>query len=138
MSETQIDIASIMKSAGGYSGQCFPFIRDGLAHATELVHGSPDQTDELGLVDDSRHVDGAQLCLGLRDLAIQRYGLMASTVLNKWGIYETRDFGNIIFALVEANLMRKTDDDSIEDFDRVYDFDEAFQTPCPGPEPIGA
>lgn len=138
MSEPQIDIAQIMKDAGGYSPQCFPFIRDGLAHATEHVHGSPDQTDELGLVDESRHVDGAQLCLGLRALAIKRYGLMATAVLNKWGIYETRDFGNIIFALVDANLMRKTDEDSIEDFDRVYDFDEAFEAPMPDPEPIGA
>ncbi|MBL4808861.1 MAG: hypothetical protein JKY43_02230 [Phycisphaerales bacterium] len=140
MHEHTIDIQQIFESAGGYSPACFPFIRDGLAHTSKLVHGqSQDQsTLDLGIIDDSRHVDGTQLCLGLRDHAIARYGLLAKSVLNKWGIYQTRDFGNIIFALVDANLMRTTNEDSIEDFDNVYDFDEEFTTPAaqPSPEPV--
>jgi len=137
MSEFQIDIAKIMHEAGGYAPPSFSFVRDGLAHASELVHGPGGAEDELALEDSSRHVNGQQLCLGLRDLAIHRYGLMAKAVLNKWGIYETRDFGNIVFALVDANLMRTTEEDTIEDFEGVYSFDEAFATPCPGeaPEP---
>lgn len=139
MSEYQIDIAKIMKDAGGYAPASFAFVRDGLAHASELVHGPGGGDDELAFEDASRHVNGQQLCLGLRDLAIQRYGLMAKAVLNKWGIYETRDFGNIIFALVEANLMRTTEDDTIEDFEGVFSFDEAFETPCAHEgEPVGS
>jgi len=130
MSDFQIDIPKIMHDAGGYAPVAFGFVRDGLAHASDLVHGPGGSDDELALEDASRHVNGQQLCLGLRDLAIQRYGLMAKAVLNKWGVYETRDFGNIIFALVDANLMRTTDEDTIEDFDEVYGFDEAFATPC--------
>lgn len=141
MGTYQVDIAAIMKKAGGYAPECFPFVRDGLAHASDLVHGASGDTSDLGLEDASRHVTGQQLCLGLRDLAVQRYGLMARTVLNKWGLFETRDFGNIIFALVEANLMRTTDEDTIEDFDHVYEFDEAFEVPAAfeaRDEPVGA
>ena len=137
-SEVQIDLKDIMNQAGGYSPACFGFIRDGLAHTVEMVHGNPaDQTMlELGLVEESRHVCGRELCIGLRDYAIDRYGMLAKSVLNKWGIHYTRDFGNIIFAMVEAELMRTTDEDSIEDFDGIYEFDDVFSDPARTTRPV--
>ena len=71
-----------------------------------------------------------QLCLGLKDHAVRQYGLLARTVLERWGIRATGDFGKIVFAMIDAGLMKKTDDDSLEDFCGVYDFDEAFATPA--------
>lgn len=130
MIEQDIDIKAIFERAGGYSTACLPFIRDGLAHTVEMVHGRS-ETELMELEDESRHVSGHQLCIGLRDYAIQQYGLMAKSVLNKWGIHNTRDFGHIIFAMVDAELMRKTDEDTIEDFDGVFEFSEAFAEPRP-------
>lgn len=75
---------------------------------------------------DSRHVTGQQLCLGLRDYAIKRYGMMAPAVLRTWNLRRTEDFGRIVFAMIEHGLMSKTADDTLEDFRSVYDFDEAF------------
>ncbi|MCC5821970.1 MAG: hypothetical protein LAT64_01630 [Phycisphaerales bacterium] len=128
MTDQDIDIKAIFERAGGYSPSCLPFIRDGLAHTVEMVHGQAGSA-LLDLEDEQRHVSGQQLCLGLRDYAIQRYGLMSRVVLNKWGIRSTKDFGHIIFAMVEAGLMRKTEEDTLADFDGVYDFDEAFADP---------
>ncbi|MFK7883755.1 MAG: Minf_1886 family protein [Phycisphaerales bacterium] len=128
MPEQDIDIKTIFERAGGYSPLCLGFIRDGLAHTVEMVHGRP-EVELMELEDESRHVSGQQLCIGLRDFALQQYGLMAKPVLNKWGIHGTRDFGCIIFAMVQADLMRKTDDDTLDDFDGVYQFDEAFAEP---------
>ncbi len=137
-SEVQIDLKEIMDQAGGYSPACFGFIRDGLAHTVEMVHGNPaDQTMlELGLSEDSRHVCGRELCIGLKDYAIDRYGMLAKSVLNRWGIHYTRDFGNIIFAMVDAGLMRTTDEDCIEDFDAVYEFDDVFADPARTARPV--
>ncbi len=137
-SEVQIDLKDVMDQAGGYSPACFGFIRDGLAHTVEMVHGNPaDQTMlELGLVEDSRHVCGRELCIGLKDYAIDRYGMLAKSVLNRWGIHSTRDFGNIIFAMVDVGLMRTTDEDSIEDFDLVYEFDDVFADPARITRPV--
>jgi uncharacterized repeat protein (TIGR04138 family) len=73
-------------------------------------------------------VTGPQLCLGLRDFAIQKYGMLARTVLERWGIRKTDDFGRIVFAMIEAGLMRKSDEDSESDFQGVFDFDEGFST----------
>lgn len=74
----------------------------------------------------NRHVTGQQLCEALRDIAVERWGLLAQAVLGHWGIYATRDFGEIVFALVNNEVLSKQPTDSIQDFDRVFDFDRAF------------
>ena len=108
----------------GYAPTAFEFVRDGLGHTVNMVH------DDLAAdPDDEHHVNGQQLCLGLRDYAIKRYGLLARPVLNTWGVRTTEDFGRIVFTLVDSGLMRKTDDDSLEDFQGVFDFQEEFPTP---------
>jgi uncharacterized repeat protein (TIGR04138 family) len=87
-----------------------------------MVHGEDAATAVIDEEDESRHVGGRDLCLGLRDYAIRRYGLLAKTVLNHWGLTQTEDFGKIVFALVDAGLLRKTDDDTLEDFEGVFRF----------------
>ncbi|MFZ4576133.1 MAG: Minf_1886 family protein [Phycisphaerales bacterium] len=106
--------------AGKFPPAAFLFVRDGLAHTVKLVHG------EEGGEGDSRHVTGHQLCLGLRDFALIQYGRLARTVLRRWTIESTDDFGRIVYAMVEAGIMRKNEDDSLEHFRGVFDFDEAF------------
>ena len=72
------------------------------------------------------HVSGVQLAHGLRDYAINQYGALAGRVLSYWGINQTRDFGNIVFNMIEKKLLAKTEEDSLLDFDAVYDFKTAF------------
>lgn len=74
-----------------------------------------------------RHVTGKELCEGLRDYALEQFGPMSRTVLEYWGIKGTKDFGKIVFLLIEAELLKKTEEDSVRDFDNIYDFDQAFQ-----------
>ena len=75
-----------------------------------------------------RHITGQQLCLGLRDFAIDRYGMLAPAVLGHWNIRRTEDFGRIVFAMVQHGLLSKTSDDTLEDFRSIYDFKEAFSS----------
>jgi uncharacterized repeat protein (TIGR04138 family) len=79
----------------------------------------------------SRHVSGAELSEGVRRLALKEFGPMARTVLEYWGIHSTRDLGEIVFALVEAGILIKEDDDRPEDFDDVFDFEDAFERNYP-------
>ena len=116
--QIKLDWKSIRKSAGPYPQEAFQFVRDGLAHAVKMIFGDQPSNE--------RHVSGQQLCLGLRDYAVVRYGLLARTVLARWGIRTTDDFGRIVFAMIEAGLLRRSDEDSIEDFRSVFEFDEAF------------
>lgn len=85
-----------------------------------------------------RHISGRELAEGCRDLALDRWGLMARTVLEYWGITSTRDLGEIVFALVELGVLVKQESDCIESFDHVFDFEEAFETAYPWPDPPAA
>ncbi len=72
------------------------------------------------------HVSGKEMLEGIKEHALSQYGPMAKTVVEHWGIYTTSDFGQIVFNMIEAGLMKKTQDDSLEDFKDVYDFKNAF------------
>lgn len=113
-----------------YPVDAFLFVQRGLDFTVRRIHGELQEAeieDVLSNPDNaSRHVSGEELCWGLRDFAIQQYGLLARTLLKRWHIRESADFGHIVFAMVENNLMLKTDDDTIEDFRNIFDFDEVF------------
>lgn len=76
-----------------------------------------------------RHITGQELLNGVREYALAEYGPMAITVLNEWGIRRCEDFGDLVFNMVEARLLAKTDQDSPDDFKSGYDFQEAFRDP---------
>lgn len=120
----KLDWKSIRQKAGTYPQEAFQFVRDGLQHTVKTIHGA-EGADAPGEGPD-RHVNGQELCTGLRDYALNRYGMLARTVLARWGIFKTDDFGRIVFAMIDAGLMRRSDSDCFEDFRAVYDFDEAF------------
>ncbi len=72
------------------------------------------------------HVSGRELLFGLRDYAMERFGLMAPTVFRAWGVKTTLDFGFIVENLIEAGVFSKRDEDSLESFRSVFDFEQEF------------
>jgi uncharacterized repeat protein (TIGR04138 family) len=74
----------------------------------------------------NRHVGGPELCWGLRDYALSRWGMMSSAVLSNWNIRSTDDFGRIVFGFIDCELMQKQPEDCIDDFKNIYSFEEAF------------
>jgi uncharacterized repeat protein (TIGR04138 family) len=72
------------------------------------------------------HVSGRELLEGVRVHALDQFGGLAPMVFNTWGVRATDDFGEIVFNLVDAGLMGKTESDTKEDFRGVYEFDDAF------------
>ena len=74
-----------------------------------------------------RHVSGQELLLGIKEYALTRFGGMSKTVFEHWGIKNTEDFGEIVFNMVNAGLLSKTETDSKNDFKGVYNFTDAFR-----------
>lgn len=74
-----------------------------------------------------RHIAGRELALACRDLALTRYGVIARLVLEHWGIRSTADIGDVVFTLVDLNLLISQPADSRDDFLGVYEFEEAFE-----------
>lgn len=72
------------------------------------------------------HITGPELLEGIREFALEEFGLMARTVFHCWSIHTTEDFGRVVFDLIERHEMSKTDGDQLSDFVDVYDFEEAL------------
>ena len=125
---TRKTLDQVVEECGRYPIEAFDFVREGLNHTVHKTHGDLRSKSEHAC-----HVSGQQLCWGLRNYAVEKYGLLAETVLSHWGIIRTSDFGRIVFAMVDNKLMQKTDDDDIRDFHSVFDFSTAF---CPPQRPL--
>ena len=78
-----------------------------------------------------RHITGRELAGACRDLAMDRYGVMARHVLEHWGVTRTSDVGDIVFTLVDLGLLISQPADSREDFEDVFEFDQAFEQDYP-------
>lgn len=136
---TELEWQQIRSRAETYPPQAYAFLREALNFTVQSVHGEsvpatgtvgPHQTITIKVpvdpTDERRHVSGQQLCLGLRDMALQRYGLLAKTVLERWGIRRTEDFGVLVYSMIDRGELRNSPNDRFEDFQGVFDFDEAF------------
>jgi uncharacterized repeat protein (TIGR04138 family) len=105
-----------MAQSADYPPEAYEFVQMGLRFAVSKVHGKA--LPEEG----QSHISGAELCAGLREYALSRWGIMARTVLERWNITRTLDFGHIVFNLVKAGKLGVTDNDTIDDFRNVFDF----------------
>jgi uncharacterized repeat protein (TIGR04138 family) len=123
----QKSLEQVVASVGLYPMAAYEFVQHGLAYTVRKIHGEEAARPRPQPVP-CRHVTGQDLCLGLREFALLKWGFLARTVLARWNIRRTIDFGRIVFALVESGWMAKTDQDSIEDFRDVFDFSSAFET----------
>jgi uncharacterized repeat protein (TIGR04138 family) len=78
-----------------------------------------------------RHISGRELSSACRDLALERYGIMARLVLEHWGVTSTADLGDIVFTLVDLGLLISQPGDTRDEFLGVFDFDQAFEREYP-------
>jgi uncharacterized repeat protein (TIGR04138 family) len=114
----------ICKEDSRFDRKAYTFVRQALdGTVKELKKKNPDRTQK------SQHVTGPELLDGIRIHALEQFGPLAKTVLNTWGITRCRDFGDIVFNLIEYNVFSKTENDRREDFTDVYTFDDAFVKP---------
>jgi uncharacterized repeat protein (TIGR04138 family) len=118
-------LAEVVRRDPRYAYEAYEFVFHALNHTQKLLGRQP-REGTTGPSEPQHHVSGPELLEGVRDLALREFGLMARTVFRLWGITRTDDFGEIVFNLVESNLMSKTDADTREDFHNIYDFEQAL------------
>lgn len=112
-----------------YHPDAYRFVDQALRFTQRRLGRTPDSLDQgqdQEFDEESAHISGPELLDGVRELAIQEFGLLTITVLRNWGIRSTDDFGRIVFDFIERGAMRKTERDQLADFFDVYDFEEVF------------
>jgi uncharacterized repeat protein (TIGR04138 family) len=113
-------LRGIFKRDGRYSYHAYMWL---LAEGLEYVSHT-----YIGLNEgERRHLTGSEIARGLRALALEQFGPLARDVWHHWGVRTTRDWGEIVFGMIDAGLLHKNAQDRIEDFDDVYDVEEDMQ-----------
>ena len=122
MDEANFDaiLEVILTKDSRYSRDAYHFLRDALNFTQGAI-----TKEKRG----ERHVTGQQLLDGIRQYSLQQFGPMTITVFEEWGIHGCKDFGELVFNMVENGFLTKTDRDSREDFQNGYDFNDAFRKP---------
>jgi uncharacterized repeat protein (TIGR04138 family) len=106
-------IQAITRKDKRYDQEAYTFIYEALDHARKQLA-------------EPRHMSGHELLESIKTVAIYKFGPFTKLVLNTWGIHKTEDWGNVVFNMVNNDLLSKTDQDVIEDFQNGYDFDAVF------------
>jgi uncharacterized repeat protein (TIGR04138 family) len=122
MQEVNFDqtLEQILAKDSRFSRDSYVFVREALDFTQKLIG-----KENRGI----RHVSGQELLDGIRQFALQQFGPMVVTVFEEWGIKNCRDFGEIVFNMVEIGLLAKTDKDTRDDFQNGYDFIDVFEKP---------
>ncbi|MEO0452610.1 MAG: Minf_1886 family protein [Verrucomicrobiota bacterium] len=114
-------VEEICKSDSTYDAAAYAFVREGLDHTLSKMKRQRQSSE--------KHVSGPELLDGLRQYTLEEFGPLGRMVLNDWGIQRCRDFGTIVFKLIEFNVLGRNESDTIDDFTEIYTFEEAFETP---------
>ena len=126
MSEGNLDFSAVVRAIceedRRYQRGAYYFVRQALDYSLRNLK-------QVDANQQQNHLSGQQLLEGIRCFALEQYGPMAQTVFDRWGIHDCRDFGQVVFNLVECRVLGKTEEDSPSDFAGGYDFSEAFEKP---------
>lgn len=113
-------ISAIIAKDSRYAYDAYFFLKEALDHTVKSVVESEQS---------HRHVSGPELLGGFKELALKEYGPMAISLLDEWGIRESRDVGEMVFNLIGEKVFGRQEEDNPEDFDEVFDFKKEFSTP---------
>jgi uncharacterized repeat protein (TIGR04138 family) len=114
-------IQHLVQQDSRYNEEAYYFVREGLDYTVQDKHEEPKA--------ESRHVRGWELVEGIREYAIREFGPVSLRVLRHWGIKSCEDIGEIVYNMIDAQILGKTPEDKKTDFHGVFDFEEAFRIP---------
>lgn len=116
-------LRAVAKRDPRYRLDAYTFLYDALDTTVRLMAEARRASGDTA---DDQHVTGQELLEGMRVHAKRTFGPLAAQVWRSWGVRSTEDWGRIVFNLVDAELLRRQETDTIDDFKDGYDFDEEF------------
>lgn len=66
--------------------------------------------------ENNEHLTASEVVHAVSELALMKYGPMALEVLEAWGIFSHRDVGNIVYNLIDIDILQGDERDSLDDF----------------------
>jgi uncharacterized repeat protein (TIGR04138 family) len=123
LAEVAVDpkILDLTRGDPRYAYEAYEFVCDAVGFTQDRLGRTDIEAGE-----DENHVSGEELLRGACAMAVRDFGLMAPVVFRRWGILTTDDFGTIVFKLIEASRLSRSDEDDPEDFHEVFDLEKVL------------
>lgn len=113
----------LLRTDGRYAYEAYEFVCEAVPYTQEQLNRLPQEEDDP---DTDYHVSAEELVRGACDLAVNEFGLMAPIVFRRWGLNSTDDFGAVVFHLIQAERLGKSDRDEPDDFRDLFDLEKAL------------
>ena len=127
MSGRRSDLIDLARADERYAVEAYEFLCHSLAYTQRMLgKRRPSGAEGAESKDQGYHVTGQDLLEGVRRFALEQFGMMSCVVFRLWGVRSTGDFGRMVYNLIDAGLWHKSPTDRLEDFERLYDFEQAF------------
>ena len=107
-----------------FAYEAYEFVSDAVTFTQDRLGRTAGERGDDG---EDRHVSGAELLRGTCELAVREFGLMAPVVFKQWGVRTTDHVGEIVFKLIGAQLLSKSERDEPSDFNDLFDLHEALR-----------
>ncbi len=124
MRTQQPAIIEIVRNDPRYAYEAYEFMFEALAHTQRTLGKIAEEREYES--SPQHHVSGPELLHGACELAREEFGLLAKVVFRQWGLLRTDDIGEIVFNLIESELLCQTETDHRSDFQDVFDIDRAL------------
>ncbi len=99
-----------------YSAEAYEFVSNAVTYTAKT----------LNRTGAAKHISGKELLEGVKAFAQQEFGPLAGEVLRNWGLTDGMSVGNVVFNMVNCQLLGKSDKDSPDDFRSGFDVDKDF------------
>jgi len=116
-------VKEILEYDQRYSSDAYEFITRAVNYTCEKLNKAKNKNPKY------HHVSGLELVEGVSEYAREQFGPMAYEVLRNWGIEDSLAIGNVVFNLVDQELLYTSEQDSIEDFRLDLDFQKILLDP---------
>jgi len=75
-------------------------------------------------------ITAKELLDGMRIYSLEKFGPMSRMVMEHWGVFSCKDFGEIVLNLINKGIVEGAIEHVVEEFEEVgFDFTEAFEEP---------
>ena len=97
-------IRELVKKDSRYAAEAYSFVSNAV-------------TFTVSRLPEHRHVNARELVLGLKDFAENQFGVLAPGVLESWGICTASDVGNLVYHLIDVQILSASPGDQRSDFE---------------------
>ena len=115
-------ILELCREDARFAYEAYEFVCDAVTYTQDRLGRAAQSRDEH----EERHVSGSELLTGTCELAVQQFGMMAPVVFKQWGVKTTDHVGEIVFKLIKAQRLSKSDRDDPNDFSDLFDLHQTL------------